>query len=269
MYTFTHQRPATTAAALSAFREDAKYLAGGQSLVQAMKLRLANAPLLIDLAALAPLRGLTVTKQGAVIGAMTRHAEVAHSAELRQLIPGLAELAEGIGDPMVRNMGTLGGSLANADPAACYPAAVLALNASIQTDRRVIAADDFFLSLYQTALAPGELIESVSFPHVEHSAYIKFKQPASRFAVVGVFVAKSAAGVRVAVTGAKACVFRASALEQAFSRNFHPEAALGIELDASDMATDMHATADYRAALVSVLASRAVAKALGRGQPAR
>jgi aerobic carbon-monoxide dehydrogenase medium subunit len=269
MYSFTFQRPTTAAAALSAFSADAKFLAGGQSLVQAMKLRLANAPVLIDLGALPTLRGLTVENSGIRIGAMTRHAEVAHSADVQQLIPGLAELAEGIGDPMVRNMGTLGGSIANADPAACYPAAVLALNASIQTDRRSISADDFFLGLYETALAPGELIESVSFPQVEHSAYIKFKQPASRFAVVGVFVANSAAGVRVAVTGAKASVFRATALEQAFNRNFHPEAAAGIELDASDMASDMHASADYRAALVSVLAARAVAKALGRSKAGR
>jgi carbon-monoxide dehydrogenase medium subunit len=267
MYSFDYQRPTTAAAALGAFCEDAKFLAGGQSLVQAMRLRLANAPRLVDLGAVATLRGLRVTDQAAVIGAMTRHAEVAHSSDLRQLIPGLAELAEGIGDQMVRNMGTLGGSLANADPAACYPAAVLALNASIKTDRRTIAADDFFLDLYQTALAQGELIESVSFPKVEHSAYIKFKQPASRFAVVGVFVAKSAAGVRVAVTGAKSSVFRATTLEQAFTRDFRPEAAAGFELDAHEMSSDMHATAEYRAALVSVLASRAVAKALGRPGP--
>ncbi len=265
MYPFQFQRPDSTAAALAACQDEAKYLAGGQSLVQALRLRLANAPLLIDLAGVSTLRGVTVTAQGAVIGAMTRHAEVAQHGPLRQWIPGLAELAEGIGDPMVRNMGTLGGSLANADPAACYPAAVLALNATIQTDRRRIAADDFFKGLYETALAPGELIESVSFPRVERSAYIKFKQPASRFAVVGVFVAQSAAGVRVAVTGAKASVFRASALEQAFSQDFRPEAAAGLELPAQGMASDMHATAEYRAALVSVLAARAVAKALGRG----
>jgi aerobic carbon-monoxide dehydrogenase medium subunit len=264
MYSFNYQRPATIAAAVEVSSDDARYLAGGQSLVQAMRLRLSNAPRIIDLGAVSALRELSVTGQGAVIGAMTRHAEVAHSAELRKLIPGLAELAEGIGDQMVRNMGTLGGALANADPAACYPAAVLALNASIKTDRRTIAADDFFLGLYQTALEPGELIVSVSFPKVERSAYIKFKQPASRFAVVGVFVAKSAAGVRVAVTGAQSSVFRATALEQAFSRDFRPEAAAGIELDSRDMATDMHAAADYRAALVSVLAARAVAKASSR-----
>jgi aerobic carbon-monoxide dehydrogenase medium subunit len=265
MYSFNYQRPAAIATAVELSDGDARYLAGGQSLVQAMRLRLSNAPRIVDLGAVSALRELSVTGQGAVIGAMTRHAEVAHSAELRKLIPGLAELAEGIGDQMVRNMGTLGGALANADPAACYPAAVLALNASIKTNRRIIAADDFFLGLYQTALEPSELIVSVSFPTVECSAYIKFKQPASRFAVVGVFVAKSAAGVRVAVTGAQSTVFRATALEQAFSRDFRPEAAAGIELDSRDMASDMHAAADYRAALVSVLAARAVAKASGRG----
>jgi aerobic carbon-monoxide dehydrogenase medium subunit len=265
MYSFDYQRPSTIAAAIDASNGDARYLAGGQSLVQAMRLRLSNAPRVVDLGAVAELRGLSVNDQHVVVGAMTRHAEVAHSAEVRKLIPGLAELAEGIGDQMVRNMGTIGGSLANADPAACYPAAVLALNAAIKTDRRTIAADDFFLGLYETALEPGELIVSVSFPKVERSAYIKFKQPASRFAVVGVFVAKSNAGVRVAVTGAQSSVFRATALEQAFSRDFRPEAASGIELESRDMAADMHAAPDYRAALVSVLAARAVAKALGRG----
>jgi aerobic carbon-monoxide dehydrogenase medium subunit len=265
MYSFNYQRPATIAAAVDVSTEDARYLAGGQSLVQAMRLRLSNAPRVVDLGALSDLRGLMVTDERVVVGAMTRHAEVAHSAEVRKLIPGLAELAEGIGDQMVRNMGTIGGSLANADPAACYPAAVLALNATIQTDRRTIAADDFFLGLYETALEPGELIVSVSFPKVEHSAYVKFKQPASRFAVVGVFVAKSKAGVRVAVTGAQSSVFRATALEQAFNRDFRPEAVAGIELDSRDMASDMHAAPDYRAALVSVLAARAVAKATSRG----
>jgi carbon-monoxide dehydrogenase medium subunit len=266
MYTFDFQRPSTVPAAVDAFSEDSRYLAGGQSLVQAMRLRLSMTPLLVDLSAIATLRGISTTAQGVEIGAMTRHSEVAHSDHIRSLIPGLAELAEGIGDQMVRNMGTMGGSIANADPAACYPAAILALNASIKTDRRTISADDFFLGLYQTALQPGELVVSVSFPKVEHSAYIKFKQPASRFAVVGVFIAKSVSGVRVAVTGAKSSVFRATALELAFNRDFRPEAVSGIELDAGEMSSDMHAAADYRAALVGVLASRAVAHALNRNK---
>ncbi len=269
MYSFQYQRPATVQSAVEALTGDGKFLAGGQSLIQAMKLRLSDTPVLVELGGLDALRGITTKPESVEIGAMTRHAEVAHSKDIRWLIPGLAELAEGIGDQMVRNMGTLGGSLANADPAACYPAAVLAMNATIKTDRRTIAADDFFLGLYQTALEPGELIVSVTFPVVEQCAYIKFKQAASRFAVVGVFVSKDAKGVRVAVTGAKGAVFRSTALEKAFERNFSPEAAAGIEHDPSDMYSDIHAGAEYRAALVSVLAGRAVAKAIGRSHLAR
>ena len=261
MYTFDYKRPATQAEALAAAGNDAKYLAGGQSLVQAMKLRLASTPTLVDLGRVADLRGITVNASEVVIGAMTRHADVAHSAEVRAAIPGLASLAEGIGDQMVRNQGTLGGSLAHADPAACYPAAVVGLGATIRTDRRSIAADDFFKGLYETALEPGELIVSVSFQRPKRSAYLKFKHPASRFAIVGVFVAQTTSGVRVAVTGAKSQVFRATAIEQALTKDFSPAAAAAVELAHDDMAADMHAGAEYRAALVSVLASRAVAKA--------
>ena len=261
MYTFDYKRPATQAEALAAAGNDAKYLAGGQSLVQAMKLRLASTPTLVDLGRVADLRGITVNASEVVIGAMTRHADVAHSAEVRAAISGLASLAEGIGDQMVRNQGTLGGSLAHADPAACYPAAVVGLGATIRTDRRSIAADDFFKGLYETALEPGELIVSVSFPKPKRSAYLKFKHPASRFAIVGVFVAQTTSGVRVAVTGAKSQVFRATAIEQALTKDFSPAAAAAVELAHDDMAADMHAGAEYRAALVSVLASRAVAKA--------
>ena len=261
MYTFDYKRPATQAEALAAAGNDAKYLAGGQSLVQAMKLRLASTPTLVDLGRMADLRGITVNASEVVIGAMTRHADVAHSAEVRAAISGLASLAEGIGDQMVRNQGTLGGSLAHADPAACYPAAVVGLGATIRTDRRSIAADDFFKGLYETALEPGELIVSVSFQRPKRSAYLKFKHPASRFAIVGVFVAQTTSGVRVAVTGAKSQVFRATAIEQALTKDFSPAAAAAVELAHDDMAADMHAGAEYRAALVSVLASRAVAKA--------
>lgn len=261
MYTFDYKRPATQAEALAAAGGDAKYLAGGQSLVQAMKLRLASAPALVDLGRIAELRGITVTAGEVIIGAMTRHADVAHSADVRAAIPGLASLAEGIGDQMVRNQGTLGGSLAHADPAACYPAAVVGLGATLRTDRRSIAADDFFKGLYETALEPGELIVSVSFPKPKRSAYLKFKHPASRFAIVGVFVAQTTGGVRVAVTGAKSTVFRATAIEQALTKDFSPAAAATVELASDDMASDMHAGAEYRAALVSVLASRAVASA--------
>ena len=262
MYSFEYQRPAALADALAAAGADAKYLAGGQSLVQALKLRLANVPQLVDLGALAELRGIRIAADAVTVGAMTRHAEVAQSRELAAAIPALADLAGGIGDQMVRNMGTLGGSLANADPAACYPAAVLGLGATIRTDRRSIAADDFFLGLYETALEPGELIVSVSFPRVERAAYLKFKHPASRFAIVGVFVAKGRDGVRVAVTGAQSRVFRATAIERALAVSFTPAAAAGVELAPDDMVSDLHASADYRAALVSVIASRAVEKAL-------
>jgi carbon-monoxide dehydrogenase medium subunit len=261
MYTFDYKRPTAMADALAAAAGDAKYLAGGQSLVQAMKLRLASSPTLVDLGRITELRGISVTADAVTIGAMTRHAEVACSAEVRKAIPALADLAEGIGDQMVRNMGTLGGSLANADPAACYPAAAVGLGATIRTDRRSIAADDFFVGLYETLLEPGELIVSVSFPKPQRAAYLKFKHPASRFALVGVFVAQTAQGVRVAVTGAKSQVFRATAIEHALSTDFSPAAAAAVELASDDMASDMHAGAEYRAALVSVLASRAVAKA--------
>ncbi len=262
MYSFDYSRPANLADALRAATGDARYLAGGQSLVQAMKLRLASVPRLVDLGAVADLRGITVSADAVTIGAMTRHAQVAHSAEVQAALPALADLAGGIGDQMVRNMGTLGGALANADPAACYPAAVLGLGATISTDRRSIAADDFFVGLYETVLAPGELIIAVSFPRVPAAAYVKFKQPASRFALVGVFVARSAGGVRVAVTGAKSQVFRASAIEHALAADFSPAAAAAVELAPDGINADMHAGAAYRAALVSVIASRAVAKAM-------
>lgn len=262
MYTFEYQRPGTIAEAVEAFGEEANFLAGGQSLVQAMKLRMANVPRLIDLGGIPELRQISATADAVVIGAMTRHAEVAHSIEVQTAIPALAALAGGIADQMVRNMGTLGGSLANADPAACYPAAVLALGATIQTNRRSIAADDFFIGLYQTLLEPGELIVAVSFPRVERAAYVKFKHPASRFAVVGAFVAKDASGVRVAINGAKAHVFRATGIEQALNADFSPQAAASVALNAEDMFSDMFANAEYRAALVSVIASRAVQQAL-------
>jgi carbon-monoxide dehydrogenase medium subunit len=189
---------------------------------------------------------------------------VARSAEVQKAIPALAELAGGIGDQMVRNMGTIGGSIANADPAACYPAAVLGLGATIQTDRRTITADAFFTGMYETALQPGELIVSVSFPIPQKAAYIKYKQPASRFALVGVFVSQGAGGVRVAVTGAKSSVFRAGDIEAALKTSFTPAAAKAVKVSAADMNSDLHGSAAYRAAMVSVMAARAVEKALSR-----
>ena len=264
MYTFDYQRPASAAAAAAALQGDARYLAGGQSLVQAMKLRLSSSERLVDLGDAADLKGIKVDGGNVVIGAMTTHAAVARSADVQRAIPALAELAGGIGDQMVRNMGTLGGSIANADPAACYPAAVVGLGATVHTNKRAIAADDFFTGLYETALQPGELITSVSFPVAQKAAYIKFKQPASRFALVGVFVSQGAGGVRVAVTGAKSSVFRAKPIEDALRASFTAAAAKAVKMPEVDINSDLHGSAAYRAAMISVMASRAVAAALAR-----
>ncbi|HEX6706849.1 MAG TPA: xanthine dehydrogenase family protein subunit M [Albitalea sp.] len=264
MYTFDYQRPATRAEATAAAKGDVRYLAGGQSLIQAMKLRLSSSEKLIDLGGIAELKGIKADAGSVRIGAMTTHAEVARSADVQKTIPALAELASHIGDPMVRNMGTLGGSIANADPAADYPAALVALGATVHTDRRDIPADSFFLGLYETALQPGELITAVSFPKPQRAAYVKFPQPASRFALVGVFVSQAAGGVRVAVTGAKSSVFRAKPIEDALGKSFTAEAAKGVSMPATDINADLHASAAYRAAMISVMASRAVAAALAR-----
>ena len=264
MYSFDYQRPANAAAARAAFVGDTRYLAGGQSLVQAMKLRLSSSERLVDLGAAADLRGIEVNASGVTIGAMSTHAAVAASAAVQMAIPALAELAAGIGDQMVRNMGTLGGSIANADPAACYPAALLGLGATVHTNQRTIAADAFFTGIYSTALDSGELITAVHFPLVNQAAYIKYKQPASRFALVGVFVSQGAGGVRVAVTGAKASAYREPALEAALSASFTPAAAKAVRLSADGMNADLHGTAAYRAAMVSVMAARAVAAATSR-----
>lgn len=264
MYPFEYQRPTQRSEALAACDEEALFLAGGQSLVQAMKLRLATPARLVDLAAVPGLSGVRADGAALVIGAMTRHAEVAAHPEVCQRLPALAELAAGIGDPMVRQMGTLGGSIANADPAACYPAAVLALDAVVRTDRREIPASAFFTGIYETALAPGELITEVRFPLPKRAAYMKFKQPASRFAWVGVFVSQSEAGVRVAVTGARATVYRETALETALTTRFAPESARAVILSAEGMQEDLHGSAAYRAAMVSVMAARAVERALSR-----
>jgi carbon-monoxide dehydrogenase medium subunit len=264
MYAFEYQRPTSRADAVSAAGGDARYLAGGQSLVQAMKLRLSQSERLVDLGAVADLKGIKADANSVTIGAMTTHAAVAASADVRRLIPALAELAGGIGDPMVRNMGTIGGSIANADPAACYPAAVVGLGATVQTNKRSIAGDSFFTGLFETALEPGELIVGVSFPAAQKAAYVKYKQPASRFALIGVFVSQGAGGVRVAVTGAKGSVFRAAPIEAALAKSFTPEAAKGVKMPTDGINSDMHGSAAYRAAMISVMASRAVAAALAR-----
>ena len=262
MYAFNYQNPNSAAAAIAAAKGDARYLAGGQSLVQAMKLRLSQSATLVDLNGIAELKGISVAGGKVIIGAMTRHSEVARSAEVRKAIPALAELAGGIGDQMVRNQGTIGGSLANADPAACYPAAVLGLGATIKAHQRTIAGDSYFTGLFETALASGELITSIEFPVPDKAGYVKFKQPASRFALVGVFVAKFGNNVRVAVTGAKSHVFRATDIEAALAKSFTPEAAAAVKVSPDGMNSDLFGSAAYRAAMVSVMAGRAVAKAL-------
>ncbi|MFO1291931.1 MAG: FAD binding domain-containing protein [Rubrivivax sp.] len=263
MYPFNYIRAADVAAAVQACSGESRYLAGGQSLVQSMKLRLASAENLVDLGGIASLRGIQVDAAGVTIGAMTTHAEVAASAEVRQAIPALAALAGGIGDAQVRALGTIGGSVANADPAADYPAGLLGLGATVRTNKRTIAADAFFKGLFETALEPGELVTAVQFPRAARAAYVKFKQPASRFALVGVFVAQGAGGVRVAVTGAKAAAYREPALEAALARSFTPAAAQAVKLAVEGMNADLHASASYRAAMVSVMAARAVAAANG------
>ena len=263
MYAFEYQQPKTLADAAKALASSGgKALAGGQSLVAAMKLRLAQPGTLVDLRGISELAGTRKDGDAIVIGAMTRHADVANSAVVKGAIPALAALAEGIGDRQVRNMGTLGGSIANNDPAADWPAAVVGLNAIVQTNKRKIAAGDFFKGMYETALAADEIITAVSFPIPKKAAYAKFPNPASRFALVGVFVAQSADGsVRVAVTGASPSVFRATALETALTKSFTADAAKAVKIDAKGLNTDLHGSAAYRAHLVTVMAGRAVAAA--------
>jgi carbon-monoxide dehydrogenase medium subunit len=229
-----------------------------------MRLRRSQSERLVDLGAVADLKGIRAENNGVTIGAMATHASVAANADVKRVLPALAELAGGIGDPMVRNMGTIGGSIANADPAACYPAGVVGLGATIHTDRRTIAADAFFTGLYETALQPGELITAVSFPAAPKAAYVKYKQSASRFALIGVFVAQTAGGVRVAVTGAKSHVFRARLLEDALSKSFTAAAAKAVKMPLDAINGDLHGSAEYRAAMVSVMAARAVEAALAR-----
>src|SRR5471032_3446882 len=263
MYSFEYQRatdPKAAAAILTA-DSDAKFLAGGQSLLPTMRLRLAQQSQLVDVTRIPALPSITVNAQTVTIGAAVCHADVADHAELRRVSPGLADLAAHIGDRQVRALGTIGGSLANNDQAACYPAAAMALDATIVTDRRRISSSDFFVGMYETALAPDELIVAVEFPVPERAAYEKFRNPASHFALVGVFVAKFASGVRVAITGAAASVFRASALEDALSKDFSVAAARGTSISADTLNEDMHASAVYRAHLIPILAGRAVDRA--------
>ena len=263
MYSFNYQKAKSVAEASGVLgaKPDAKILAGGQSLIAAMKLRLANPSDIVDIGLLPDLAGIKVEGANVVIGGMTKHAEVATSADVKSHIPALAELAGHIGDPQVRNRGTMGGSVANNDPAADYPAAVVALNATVTTNTGKHAADGFFKGLFETALGEGEIVTSISFPKAEKAAYMKFPNPASRYAMVGVFVAKTASGVRVAVTGAGPCVFRVKAMEEALAKNFSSAAIKDIKVSATDLNSDIHGSAEYRAHLVNVMAQRAVAAA--------
>ena len=263
MYTFKYERPASLADAQKLAQAGGQVLAGGQTMIAAMKQRLQQPDTLVDLAAISGLAGIQKDGNNLVIGAMTRHQDVADNADVKKLIPALAALADGIGDRQVRAMGTLGGSVANNDPAACYPSALLALGATVHTDRRAIAADDFFQGMFATALQAGELITSVSFPIPQKAAHAKFRQPASRFALVGVFVAQSGSGARVAITGAGNGVCRHAGLEAALSKSFTPEAAAGVAVDSSELNADLHASKAYRAHMISVQTQRAVKQANG------
>lgn len=266
MYAFDYQRASDAQGAVktAGADPDAKFLAGGQSLLAAMKLRLAQPSTLVDVTRIPELKTVQVDGKVVKIGAAVCHADVAANAQIQATLPALAQLAASIGDRQVRALGTLGGSIANDDPAADYPAAVLGLNATVVTDRRRIGADDFFLGMYETALEPDELIVAVEFPVPQRAAYEKFHNPASHFALTGVFVAQFADGsVRVAITGAAPSVFRATALEDALKASFMAAAARAVSIAPDELNTDLHASAAYRAHLIPVLAARAVTKALG------
>ena len=266
MYAFTLHRPSSVrqAANLLAKSEDAKLLAGGQTLIPTMKQRLASPASLIDLSLIEGLSGIELRGRSIVIGAMTRHAEVADSRIVQENLPALAELAGEIGDPHVRNMGTIGGSLANNDPNADYPAAALGLGATIVTNKRRIAADEFFTGMFETALGADEIVTKVMFSLPKKAAYVKFANPASRYALVGVLVSKRGREIRVAVTGAGANgVFRVTAFEEALQRRFGPKSLDGLSVPAAGLNSDIHGSAEYRAHLIGVLARRAVAAAAG------
>src|SRR6476646_724165 len=260
MYEVNYQKPASLDEAIRALGsdEDAKLVAGGMTLIPTLKQRLARPSELVDLAAISSLKGISEDGGAVVIGAMTGHADVNRSQVVKAGIPALASRAGLIGDPAVRNRGTIGGSIANNDPAADYPAAVVALNATVRTNKREIAADSFFTGMFETALQPGEVITAVRFPKVAQANYQKFRNPASRYAIVGVFVAKTPAGVRVAVTGAGPCVFRQSEMEAALAKSFTPDAIKDIAIKDDGLNSDIHASAEYRAHLVNVMARRAV-----------
>ena len=263
MYNFEYRKAGSVdeAASIVGGDEDAKLLAGGMTYIPTLKMRLAAPTTVVDLNDVGGLDGIEVSGDAVTVGAMARHAAVAGSAEVAAAIPALADLASHIGDPQVRNRGTIGGSIANNDPAADYPAALVGLGATVQTNKRAIAADDFFTDLFETALEQDEVVTAVSFPRAGKAAYMKFPNPASRYAIAGVFVAQAADGVRVAVTGAGPCVFRAAEMEAALAANWSADAVADIKVSADGLNEDIHASAEYRAHLVTVMAKRAVAKA--------
>ena len=263
MYAFEYHRPKTVAEAVSLLQRasEPKLLAGGHTLIPTLKQRLASPSDIIDLGAIAELKGIREDGDRLIIGALTTYSEVVESETARRAIPALAQLASHIGDSQVRNRGTIGGSIANNDPASDYPAAVLGLNATVRTNQREIAADDFFTGMFETALGDAEVITAVSFPKPAKAGYMKFPNPASRYAIVGVMVAQTGGGVRVAVTGAGPCVFRAKDFEQALATSFTPSALDNVKLSPSGLNSDIHASAEYRAHLVTVMAKRAVAAA--------
>jgi carbon-monoxide dehydrogenase medium subunit len=265
MYEFNYRKAASVDEAKQMFSgaEDGKYMSGGMTLLPTLKQRLAQPSDVIDLAAVPDMSGISVANGVVSIKARTPHAVVAASAEVKKAIPALAKLAGGIGDPMVRNRGTIGGSIANNDPAADYPASIVGLGATIHTDRRQIPGDEFFQGLFETALEEGELITQVDFPIPDKAGYMKFPNPASRYCIVGVMVSSKGGDVRVGVTGAGACAFRVADMEAALKENFAPEAVADILIPDGDLNSDIHASAEYRAHLVTVMAKRAVAEANG------
>ncbi len=260
MYDFSHQKVSSVAGAVAAIQnaEDGKFIAGGQTMLPTMKHRLASPSDLIDLGGITELNGINVDGDVVIIGAMTTHAAVAASSEVRNTIPALAQLAGNIGDPAVRNRGTIGGSIANNDPAADYPAAVIALDAVVKTSKREIPGNEFFTGMFETALEEDEIITAVMFSKPDVAAYMKFENPASRYAIVGVFVARAGDSVRVGITGATPCAHRGIKLEESLNADFSGKAIEGVEIPVEKMNSDIHASAEYRAHLVKVMAKRAV-----------
>ena len=264
MYEFTYQRAGSLDEAkdIHSSSDEAKYMSGGMTLLPTLKQRLARPSHVIDLGGVSDMSGVKIEDNTVTILARTPHAQVASNTDLQTKLPALTKLAGGIGDPMVRNRGTIGGSTANSDPAADYPASIVGLGATVHTDRRQISADDFFLDLFETALEDGEIITKVTYPIPDRAGYMKFPNPASRYCIVGVMVSQKGSTVRVGVTGAGACAFRVPQMEDALSRDFSPNSVAEIKVSADDLNEDIHASAEYRAHLITVMAKRAVAEAI-------